>query len=92
MILKRKIGEAIFSTALAVMPGLAASAGAAEQVFTGAFDVGAAGNAQKFNPLTAPAGFSFYNKYFSTLTLYDVGLEKISGDLAQGWTFAEDGK
>lgn len=92
MIIKRKIGKAIFSTALAAMLGMAASAGAAGQVFTGAFDVGAAGNAQKFNPLTAPAGFSFYNKYFGTLTLYDVGLEKISGDLAESWTYAEDGR
>jgi len=65
---------------------------AASQTFVGAFDVGPSGNPQKFNPLVAPAGFSFYNKYFSTLTLYDVGLQKISGDLAEGWTYAADGR
>ena len=65
---------------------------AAEKIFVGAFDVGPSGNAQKFNPLTASAGFSFYNKYFSTLTLYDAALEKINGDLAQSWAFSADGK
>jgi peptide/nickel transport system substrate-binding protein len=92
MIVMKKSGKIIFSTVLAAMLGLAASAAAADQIFTGAFDVGAAGNAQKFNPLTAPAGFSFYNKYFGTLTLYDVGLQKISGDLAESWAYAKDGK
>ena len=91
MTIASKCSNTIFSVALAAMLGTA-SAGAADQVFTGAFDVGAAGNAQKFNPLTAPAGFSFYNKYFGTLTLYDVGLEKISGDLAESWAYASDGK
>ena len=90
--IKNKARKTILAAALGAMLGVAVSAGAAEQVFTGAFDVGAGGNAQKFNPLTAPAGFSFYNKYFSTLTLYDVGLEKLSGDLAESWTYARDGK
>jgi peptide/nickel transport system substrate-binding protein len=92
MITNKKICTTILATALGAMPGMPASAAASDQIFTGAFDVGAAGNAQKFNPLTAPAGFSFYNKYFSTLTLYDVGLEKISGDLAESWTYGKDGK
>jgi len=65
---------------------------ATAQTFVGAFDVGPGGNPQKFNPLVAPAGFGFYNKYFSTLTLYDVGLQKISGDLAESWAYAADGK
>lgn len=63
-----------------------------EQSFVGAFDIGPQGNAQKFNPLTASAGFSFYNKYFSTLTLYDVSFQKISGDLAESWRFESNGK
>lgn len=92
MTIKKKTGKTILSTALAAMLGVVASAGAADQIFTGAFDVGAAGNAQKFNPLTASAGFGFYNKYFSTLTLYDVGLQNIFGDLAESWTYAKDGK
>ncbi len=65
---------------------------ASAQTFIGAFDVGPAGNAQKFNPLTSSAGFSFFNKYFSTLTLYDVSLQKISGDLAESWSYANDSK
>lgn len=92
MITKKKTCTTLFSAALAAMLGVTASAGATDQTFTGAFDVGSAGNAQKFNPLNASAGFSFYNKYFSTLTLYDVGLQKISGDLAESWTYAKDGK
>ncbi|WP_426192829.1 ABC transporter substrate-binding protein [Massilia sp. DWR3-1-1] len=92
MNIKKNISTTILSIALAAMMGSAAGVRAADQIFTGAFDVGSAGNAQKFNPLTAPAGFGFYNKYFSTLTLYDVGLQKISGDLAESWTYAKDGK
>jgi peptide/nickel transport system substrate-binding protein len=68
------------------------SAHAAGKVLTGAFDVGPGGNAQLFNPLTASAGFSWYNKYFNTLVLYDVGFQNISGDLAQGWVISRDGK
>ncbi|MHA4866077.1 ABC transporter substrate-binding protein [Duganella sp. PWIR1] len=90
--IKNETGKIIFSTALAALLSLTACAAATGQTFTGAFDVGASGNAQKFNPLTASAGFSFYNKYFSTLTLYDVGLQNISGDLAESWTYAKDGK
>ena len=77
---------------LALTVLLAAMASASAQTFVGAFDVGPGGNPQKFNPLTASAGFSFYNKYFSTLMLYDVGLQKISGDLAESWAYGADGK
>jgi len=79
---EEKIGKTILSVALVALVALTGVLGAlenaeaAEQIFTAAFDVGASGNAQKFNPLTASAGFSFYNKYFSSLTLYDVGLQK----------------
>lgn len=62
------------------------------KVLTGAFDVGPGGNAQKFDPLTASAGFTWYNKYFNTLVLYDVNFERISGDLAQDWRVSPDGK
>ena len=92
MTIKKSAGKAIIFMALAAILGAAASAGTAHQIFTGAFDVGSAGNAQKFNPLTASAGFSFYNKYFGTLTLYDVGLRKVSGDLAESWAYSTDGK
>nr|CAQ51302.1 oligopeptide ABC transporter [bacterium AK-MB16] len=61
-------------------------------ILVGAFDLGPGGNPQKFNPLAASAGFTWYNKYFGTLALYDVGFEKISGDLAESWTMAPDGR
>ncbi|WP_343650204.1 ABC transporter substrate-binding protein [Herbaspirillum sp.] len=77
---------------LALAGLVVAMSSATAQTFTGAFDVGPGGNPQKFNPLTASAGFSFYNKYFSTLTLYDVGLQKISGDLAESWNYSTDAK
>lgn len=101
MIMKKNTSKSMLSTAFATLLGVfgvlgvlgvLGNVGAAERIFTGAFDVGASGNAQKFNPLTASAGFSFYNKYFSSLTLYDVGLQKISGDLAESWAYAKDGK
>jgi peptide/nickel transport system substrate-binding protein len=87
--LNRKLLPAL---ALVVMAGAHCAASAAEQVFVGAFDVGPGGNPQKFNPLTASAGFGFYNKYFSTLTLYDVAMQKIEGDLAESWSYSKDGK
>lgn len=82
----------LLPAALAAFCAMSSAVQAADQVFVGAFDVGPSGNAQKFNPLTAAAGFGFYNKYFSTLTLYDVSLQKISGDLADSWSYAKDGK
>lgn len=88
--------QALFGKKLLVVAAITAIASAAlpvsAQTFVGAFDVGPAGNAQKFNPLTSSAGFSFFNKYFGTLTLYDVSLQKISGDLAESWSYAKDSK
>lgn len=92
MIIKNYAAGIVMWCACVAVTGLTAGAAARAQTFTGAFDVGSSGNAQKFNPLTAPAGFSFYNKYFSTLTLYDVSLQKISGDLADSWRYGDDGK
>lgn len=59
---------------------------------TGAFDTGPAGAPQQFNPLTATAGYSWFNKYFGTLVLYNVEMNKIGGDLASDWTIAPDGR
>ncbi len=63
----------------------------ADKVLTGAFDQGPGGAPQQFNPLTATAGFTWLNKYYSTLVLYDVNFKKISGDLASSWTVADNG-
>lgn len=65
---------------------------AADKVLTGAFDVGPGGAPQLFNPLTNSAGYTWLNKYYSTLVLYDAGFKKISGDLASSWTIADGGK
>ena len=64
----------------------------ADKVITGAFDQGPGGAPQQFNPLTNTAGFTWLNKYYSTLVLYDVNFKKISGDLASSWTVADGGK
>lgn len=71
----------------------ALSSGAlADKVITGAFDQGPGGTPQLFNPLTNTAGFTWLNKYYSTLVLYDVNFKKISGDLASSWTVADGGR
>jgi peptide/nickel transport system substrate-binding protein len=80
-------------TALALVASLTAVPSFADgKVLVGAFDVGPGGLPQKFNPLTATAGFTWFNKYFGTLALYDEKFQKISGDLAQGWQVSADGR
>lgn len=64
----------------------------ADKVITGAFDQGPGGAPGQYNPLTTTAGFTWLNKYFSTLVLYDPAFKKISGDLASSWTVADGGK
>jgi peptide/nickel transport system substrate-binding protein len=79
---------------------LAAPAGAFAQQATpaggktlvGAFDAGPGGCPECFNPLTATAGFTWLEKYYSKLVLYDVDFTKIQGDLAESWEIAPDGK
>ncbi len=71
---------------------LAWPAQAAEKVLIGAFDVGPGGFPQKFNPLIATAGFTWYNKYFGTLALYDEKFQKLTGDLARAWKVSADGR
>ena len=88
-ILKSKLATGCLSLVLAAVHTAAL---AADMILVGAFDLGPGGNPQKFNPLAASAGFTWYNKYFGTLALYDVGFEKISGDLAESWTMAPDGR
>ncbi|MFC3831586.1 MULTISPECIES: ABC transporter substrate-binding protein [Deinococcus] len=78
----------LVSLALAFTLGTAG----ADKVITGAFDQGPGGAAQQFNPLTNTAGFTWLNKIYSTLVLYDVGFKKVSGDLASSWVIADGGK
>lgn len=77
---------------LALTAAALTGAASADKVLTGAFDQGPGGAPQAFNPLTNTAGFTWLNKYFSTLVLYDVNFKKISGDLASSWTVADNGK
>lgn len=70
----------------------AAAAGGGGGTMVGGFDVGPGGNFGLFNPMTAGGGASWYNKYFSTLLLYDVNFQKMQGDLAESWEVSADGK
>lgn len=85
-----------FKMALGFVMGLAlaASVGMAqskEKVMVGGFDVGPGGAPGLFNPLTLTAGFSWVNKYFSSLILYDVSFQYLQGDLASSWVASSDG-
>ncbi len=62
-----------------------------EKVLTGGFDVGPGGCAECFNPLQAGAGFTWLEKYFSTLVLYNVELTELQGELAESWDVSDDG-
>ncbi len=42
------------------------------------------------NPLTAGAGFTWYEKYFSKLMLYTPDFSAIQGELAESWEINED--
>jgi peptide/nickel transport system substrate-binding protein len=59
-------------------------------VLTGAFDVGPGGSPELFNPLTTGAGFTWFEKYFSKLMLYDVDFTAIQGELAESWEINEE--
>jgi peptide/nickel transport system substrate-binding protein len=56
----------------------------------GAFDVGPGGAPEQFNPLDAGAGFTWFEKYFSKLMLYDKDFTQIQGELAESWQINED--
>ena len=84
--MNKRFLTALLATTLLSSPALA------DKVITGAFDQGPGGAPQLFNPLTLTAGYTWVNKYFSTLVLYDVGFKKISGDLAKSWVVGDNGK
>jgi peptide/nickel transport system substrate-binding protein len=67
-----------------------ASPTAGGNTLVGAFDVGPGGCPECFNPLQAGAGFTWFEKYFSKLMLYDVNFTKIEGDLAESWEVSPD--
>ncbi len=59
-------------------------------IMVGAFDVGPGGCPECFNPLQAGAGFTWFEKYFSKLMLYDVDFTQIQGELAESWEVSPD--
>ncbi len=69
-----------------------AGTGPSGGTLTGGFDVGPGGTPQLFNPMTGGAGFTWYEKYFSKLLVYDVQFSKLQGDLAESWDVSADGK
>jgi peptide/nickel transport system substrate-binding protein len=77
--------------AVAFPTAVGARQDAGEQVLTGGFDVGPGGCPECFNPLQAGAGFTWLEKYFSTLVLYDVDYTALQGELAESWEASADG-
>src|SRR5699024_9959562 len=61
------------------------------QTLVGAFDAGPGGCPECFNPLQATAGFTWLEKYYSKLVLYDVDFTEIQGELAESWDISDDG-
>lgn len=59
-------------------------------VLVAAFDVGPGGCPECPNPLQAGAGFTWFEKYFSKLMLYDVNFTAIQGELAESWEINAD--
>lgn len=67
------------------------AAGAGGGTLTGGFDVGPGGAPEVFNPLTATAGMTWLELYFSKLLVYDVDFTAIQGELAESWEISDDG-
>jgi peptide/nickel transport system substrate-binding protein len=85
---------AILLTAVpAAMPTMAqeASPESAGGTMVGAFDAGPGGCVECFNPLQATAGFTWLEKYYSKLVLYNVDFTEIQGELAESWEISDDG-
>lgn len=68
----------------------ASPAAAGGGVLVGGFDVGPGGAPEQFNPLTAGAGFTWFEKYFSKLMLYNIDFSEVQGELAESWEINED--
>lgn len=71
---------------------LLGSSALAQGVMTGGFDVGPGGAPGVYNPLAATAGFTWLQKYYSPLVVYDVNFQKLQGELAESWAAANNGR
>ncbi|MGO4665357.1 ABC transporter substrate-binding protein [Bosea sp. 2RAB26] len=60
------------------------------KTITGGFDVGPGGLQGNFNPMTAPAGYTWLSTYFEPLVTYDAGLTKLVPALATSWEISDD--
>jgi peptide/nickel transport system substrate-binding protein len=68
-----------------------APGGGSGGTMVGAFDAGPGGCVECFNPLQATAGFTWLEKYFSKLVLYNVDFTEVQGELADSWDISDDG-
>lgn len=82
---------AVFILLAAGLPATVAGRQDDEKILTGGFDVGPGGCPECFNPLQATAGFTWLEKYYSKLVLYNVELTELQGELAESWDISEDG-
>jgi len=87
--------RALLMLTLLIAPGTAMASQTPDSggggTLVGAFDAGPGGCPECFNPLQATAGFTWLEKYFSKLVLYDVDFTEIQGDLASSWDISDDG-
>jgi len=81
----------LLTVALSGVSSVAARQDAGGGTLVGAFDVGPGGCPECFNPLQATAGFTWLEKYYSKLLLYDVTFSQLQGELAESWEVSEDG-
>jgi peptide/nickel transport system substrate-binding protein len=87
----------LFAIMLSAAPAMTAqdaspaSEGGSGGTMVGAFDAGPGGCVECFNPLQATAGFTWLEKYYSKLVLYNVEMTEIQGELAESWEISEDG-
>lgn len=88
----RAMALGIFALLAMVLAPLATTARqeATGGTLVGGFDVGPGGAPEQFNPLTAGAGFTWFEKYFSKLMLYNIDFTEIQGELAESWEINED--
>ncbi len=77
---------------MAIILAFGLGSGLAQGTLTGGFDVGPGGAPGVYNPLAATAGFTWTQKYFMPLVLYDANFQRLQGEMAQSWAIGNEGK
>lgn len=90
MLVAAVLAVLVLGTAPAAVLARQGTPAAGGGTMVGAFDVGPGGCPECFNPLQAGAGFTWFEKYFSKLMLYDVEFTQIEGELAESWEVSPD--